>query len=88
MQKRLICPPRRRRVSTQFSWIDHRLVLFPTLGCAACHQGYSVLFASAIDAVNTLTAAQAAGQLKADLGKFLRPTVLILDLCEQQSYVE
>jgi len=49
------------------------------LGCAACHQSYSVLFASAIDAVNTLTAAQAAGRLKADLGKFLRPTVLILD---------
>jgi len=26
MQKRLICPPRRRQVPTQFSWIDHRLV--------------------------------------------------------------
>ncbi|MGH8673727.1 MAG: hypothetical protein ACREVG_05405 [Burkholderiales bacterium] len=26
MQKRLICPSRRRRVPTQFSWIDHRLV--------------------------------------------------------------
>lgn len=26
MQKHLICPPRRRAVPTQFSWIDHRLV--------------------------------------------------------------
>jgi len=26
MQKRLICPPRRRRVPNQFSWIDHRLI--------------------------------------------------------------
>jgi hypothetical protein len=26
MQKHLICPPRRRRVPAQFSWIDHRLI--------------------------------------------------------------
>lgn len=49
------------------------------LGCAACQQNYSVLFASAIDVVNTLIASQAAGRLKADLGKFLRPSVLVLD---------
>ena len=36
-------------------------------------------FTSAIDVVNTLTASQAAGRLKQDLGKFLRPKVLILD---------
>ena len=46
---------------------------------AACQQSYSVLFTSAIDAVNTLTASQAAGWLKKDLGKFLRPRVLLLD---------
>ena len=45
------------------------------LGIATCQQSYSVLFTSAIDAVNTLTA----GRLKKDLGKFLRPRVLLLD---------
>ena len=53
--------------------------LATALGIAACQQSYSVLFTSAIDAVNTLTASQAAGRLKKDLGKFLRPRVLLLD---------
>lgn len=49
------------------------------LGLAACHQHHSVLFASAIDAVNTLSAAQATGRLKQELGRYLRPRALILD---------
>ena len=53
--------------------------LATALGVTACQQSYSVLFTSAIDVVNTLTASQAAGRLKADLGKFLRPKVLLLD---------
>ena len=53
--------------------------LATALGIAACQQSYSVLFTSAIDAVNTLTASQAVGRLKKDLGKFLRPKVLLLD---------
>ena len=53
--------------------------LATALAVAACQQSYSVLFTSAIDVVNTLTASQAAGRLKADLGKFLRPRVLVLD---------
>ena len=53
--------------------------LATALGVAACQQSYSVLFTSAIDVVNTLTASQAAGRLKADLGKYLRPKVLLLD---------
>ena len=53
--------------------------LATALGIVACQQSYSVLFTSAIDAVNTLTASQAAGRLKKDLGKFLRPRVLLLD---------
>ena len=53
--------------------------LATALGVAACQQSYSVLFASAIDVVNTLTASHAAGRLKTDLGKFLRPKVLLLD---------
>ena len=49
------------------------------LGLAACHQQHSVLFASAIDAVNSLAAAQATGRLKHELRRFVRPRVLILD---------
>lgn len=53
--------------------------LCTALGNAACLKGYSVLFASAIDIINTLGAAQNAGCLKAELKKYLRPTVLIID---------
>ncbi len=49
------------------------------LGYAACQRGHSVLFASAIDVVNTLIAAQGAGRLKQDLNRYLRPRVLFLD---------
>ena len=38
-----------------------------------------MLFTSAIDAVNTLAATKAAGQLKRDLARYLRPRLLILD---------
>ena len=53
--------------------------LATALGVAACQQSYSVLFVSAIDVVNALTASQAAGRLKTDLGKFQRPRLLLLD---------
>lgn len=49
------------------------------LGYDACLKGHSVLFAPAIDAVNTLTAARAAGRLKDELKKYVKPDLLILD---------
>lgn len=49
------------------------------LGHAACLAGYSVLFATAIDIVNTLSAAQNAGRLAIELKKYLRPAVLLMD---------
>ena len=49
------------------------------LGHAACLAGHSVLFASAIDIVNTLAAAQNTGRLKDELKKYLRPAVLLID---------
>lgn len=49
------------------------------LGYAACLAGKSVLFSTAIDAINTLAAAQAAGRLKVELKKFVSPSMLILD---------
>jgi DNA replication protein DnaC len=49
------------------------------LGRAACERGYSVLFATAIDIINTLSAAQAAGRLKQALARYLKPTLLLID---------
>jgi DNA replication protein DnaC len=53
--------------------------LATALGYTACLQGYSVLFASAIDVINTLAAAKNAGRLKAELKKYTKPALLILD---------
>jgi DNA replication protein DnaC len=53
--------------------------LATALGYAACLEGYSVLFANAIDVINQLTAAQKRGSLKSELKKYLRPQALILD---------
>lgn len=53
--------------------------LASALGYQACLMGYTVLFASAIDTINTLIAAQQAGRLKQELKKYLKPSLLILD---------
>ena len=53
--------------------------LASALGYAACLKGHSVLFATAIDVINTLTAAQATGGMKQELKKYTRPALLILD---------
>ena len=53
--------------------------LASALAYQCCLQGYSVLFTTAIDAVNTLIAAQAAGRLKPTLQRYLKPQLLLLD---------
>jgi DNA replication protein DnaC len=53
--------------------------LASALGYAACLEGYPVLFTTAIDVINTLSAAQAAGAMKQTLKKYTRPSLLILD---------
>ena len=53
--------------------------LATALGYAACQRGHSVLFTTAIDAINNLVAAQAAQRLKAELKRYLAPAVLVLD---------
>ena len=49
------------------------------LGYEACQRGHAVLFTTAVDALNNLVAAQAAQRLKAELKRYLAPTVLVLD---------
>ena len=53
--------------------------LATALGYAACQQGMSVLFANAIDVINTLNAAQGKGTLKAELRRYTAPALLVLD---------
>ena len=53
--------------------------LMTALGHAACLRGHSVLFTGAIDIINTLAAAQAAGSLKRALDHYVKPQVLCID---------
>ena len=53
--------------------------LATALGYAACLKGHAVRFATAVEVINTLAAAQSTGRLKQELDKYLRPTVLVLD---------
>jgi DNA replication protein DnaC len=49
------------------------------LAHTACLRGYSVLFTTAVDIINALSAAQASGGLKRELRKYLKPRVLVID---------
>ena len=53
--------------------------LMTALGHAACLRGHSVLFTGAIDIINTLAAAQAAGGIKQALAHYVKPRVLCID---------
>jgi len=53
--------------------------LMSALGYAACQRGHSVLFTGAIDIVNTLAAAVAAGSMKRALAAYIRPALLCID---------
>ena len=53
--------------------------LATALGYAACLKGHSVLFTTAIDVINSMSTAKAAGRLKTELKRYLRPEILILD---------
>ena len=53
--------------------------LATALGYEACLKGRSVLFSTAIDVINTLSAAQSANRMKTEIKKYLTPTLLILD---------
>ena len=53
--------------------------LATAIGHAACLKGHRVLYTTAIDAINTLNAAQTAGRLKPELNRLLKPDLLILD---------
>jgi len=49
------------------------------LGHAACEAGFRVRFATAIDIINSLSAADKAGRLVQEMKKYTRPDVLVCD---------
>lgn len=49
------------------------------LGRHACMNGHSVLFTSAMDIINSLSAARTTGRLKFELKKYIKPEILIMD---------
>jgi len=53
--------------------------LTTALAYYACLKGFSVLFTTAIDVVNSLSAAQENGRFQQELKKYLKPSVLALD---------
>lgn len=53
--------------------------LASALAYAACLAGHSVRFTTAVDIINTLTAAQIHHRLKAEIKKLLAPTLLVVD---------
>ena len=58
--------------------------LATALAYEACLAGYSALYTTAIDIVNTLAAAQSANRLKSELKKYLAPQIL---LCDEMGYL-
>ena len=56
------------------------------LGYEACLKGHNVLFTSAIDIINTLSAAKEEGRMKQDLKKYTKPSLLIMDEIEGLVY--
>jgi len=53
--------------------------LATALAHEACLRGHAVVFTTAVDIINTLTAAQTVGRLKNELKRYLKPTILAVD---------
>lgn len=53
--------------------------LATALAHTACLKGVTVLFTTAIDVINGLSAAQEAGNFQRELKKYLKPSLLVLD---------
>lgn len=53
--------------------------LATALGYRACLKGHKVLFATAVDIINTLAAARNTGRMKQELKKYTQPALLIID---------
>ena len=53
--------------------------LATALAHTACLQGHSALFTTAINIINSLSAARASGGIKREMAKYLKPSILVID---------
>jgi len=58
------------------------------LSIAACQAGYSVYFTTLDDMVSNLREAEAAGRFAKKLQTYLKPAVLVVDLCRHRDYAD
>jgi DNA replication protein DnaC len=58
------------------------------LAVAACRAGYSIYFTTLDDLVRRLRDAEATGRFNRQLNAYLRPSVLLVDLCRHRDYAE
>ena len=49
------------------------------LAHTACMNGHSALFTTAINIINSISAAQASGSIKREMSKYLKPSILVID---------
>jgi IstB-like ATP binding protein len=58
------------------------------LAVAACRAGFTVYFTTLDDMVRQLKAADAIGRLASKIRSYLRPNLLVIDLCRHRDYAE
>lgn len=58
------------------------------LAVGACQAGYSIYFTSLDDLIRRLRTAEATGRFARQLQAYLRPAVLVVDLCRHRDYAE
>jgi hypothetical protein len=58
------------------------------LAVAACQAGFTVYFTTLDDLVRRLRAAEATSRFSRQLQAYLRPSLLIVDLCRHGDYAE
>jgi len=66
----------------------HRSILAVALAVAACQAGYSIYFTTLDDLVRKLKVAEATGRFTRQPNVFLRPALLVVDLCRARDYAE
>jgi len=65
-----------------------KTMLAVDLAVTACQAGWSIYFTTLDDLVRRLRAAEATGRFNRQLQAFLRPGILVVDLCGHGDYAE
>ena len=65
-----------------------KTMLAVALAIGAAQAGFSIYFTTLDDMVRKLRTAEAAGRFNRQLGVYLRPAVLVVDLCRGRDYAE